>query len=108
MKKKNVIIIIVVLLIIILSGVIYFLARDKYSGTYEIKVELVDDKSPDRVLVVLRNGKETKEYKYIKYVDGVILCEQKNSTVNMFEIEDELIIVLPNDSEVKAKVLNNK
>ena len=103
--KKKITIAIIVLLVIVALGVTYYLTRDKYAGTYEIQVELVDDRSPDRVLVVLKNGKKTNDYKHIEYEDGVILCYQKNPTVNMHEIEEKLIIVLPDDRKVTAKVL---
>lgn len=83
------------------------LKKDDYSGNYKIKVVVFDQNTPDRKIVVLRNDKETDKYKYIKYKEGknVILCYQKNPTVNMHDIKDELIIVLPNDKEVTAKVI---
>ena len=105
MKKKIIIIIPIVLLIIGLGLILY---KNSTPSKYEIRVDLVDDKSPDRTLVVLKNGKENKDYRYIKYSDGVILCYQKNPTVNVFEIDsDELIIVSSNDSEVIAKIIRN-
>ena len=108
MKKKTIIIIIAVLLVIIAAGLICYFTRNTTPSTYEIRVDLVDDKSPDRTLVVLKDGKETKDYKYIRYSDGVILCYQKNSTVNMYEIDsDELIVVLLDDTEVNAKIIRN-
>ena len=102
MKKK---IVIIALALLILVGGVYFIIKASHVPVYEIKVELVDEKSPDRILVVLKDGKEFKDYKYIKYTDGVILCQQKNPTVNVFEIEDELIIVLTDDSEVTANLV---
>ena len=108
MKKKLLIIIPILVLIIIILIVV--LKKDDYSGNYQIKVIVFDEKTPDRKLVVLRNEKETDEYKYIKYKDDkkIILCYQKNPTVNKFDIEDELIIVLPNDKEVVAKVIKEE
>ncbi len=105
MKKKIFIILAIILLIGGLLTFLYFSSND--SGAYEIQVELVDDRSPDRTLKVIKNGKEVKDYKHIKYKDnGAILCYQKNPTVNVFELDkDELIIVLANDKEVVAKLI---
>ena len=101
---------ILVILLILIGGFLtyYFVKNNESSGTYEIHVQLVDDKSPDRILKVLKNGKEFNNYKYIKYNDdkNIILCYQKNPAVNMFELnKEELVIVLNNDKEVIAKVI---
>ena len=104
MKKKILIILIIVILI---GGLLtYLFIKNNDSGTYEIQVELVDDRSPDRILKVLKDGKEYNNFKYIKYKsNNIILCYQKNPTVNMFELtEDELVIVLNDDKEVFAKI----
>lgn len=107
MKKKTIILIIFVVLIL-LGVSYYFIKTNKKSDDYEIRVTLVDDRSPDRTLKVFKDGKETKNYKHIKYNNNknIILCYQKNPTVNVFEIDsDELVIVLSDDSEVIAKVV---
>jgi len=103
--KKKIIITVLILLSIIAIG---FLVFNK-SDNYEIRVDKVDDRSPDRKLIVLKNGKEFKDYKHIKYDNKkeIILCYQKNPTVNVFELEDKLVIVLSNDKEVLAKVIRN-
>ncbi len=104
---KKILLISIPILILIIVGLFIILKKDDYSGDYQIKVEVFDSRTPDRKLIVLRNEKETKEYKYIKYNDGknTILCYQENPTANMYEINDELIVVLPNDKEVIAKVI---
>ena len=105
MNKK--IIIAIAVAAIALGVTYYFIRNNGSSETYEIEVNLVDDRSPDRTLKVLKNGKETKNYKHIKLNDkrNIILCYQKNPTVNVFELEsDELIIVLSDDKEVIAKL----
>ena len=82
-----------------------------YSGTYTIKLKLIDEKSPDREVVVYRNNKETSNYKYIKYKEkDIILCYQKNAVINQFDVEgiEELIVVLPNKSEVISKILKEE
>ncbi len=106
MKK---IIIVIVILILIVIG--YFILRksDNYDGIYEIYVEKIDDLSPDRHLIIKKDGKETKNYKSIKYSnDGkeAILCYASNPVTNKYNLDiDELIIILPNDKEIKAKVI---
>ena len=106
MKKKYIILIVIIALIAV-GLTWYFLRDDEVSGNYEIEVTLVDERSPDRTLTVLKDGKATKNYKHIKYKDSdVILCYQKNPTVNMFELDsDEFIVVLSNDKEVVAKLI---
>ena len=108
MKKKYIILIAIIALIAI-GLICYFVIKNnsEVSETYEIQVDLVDSRSPDRTLTVLKNGKATKNYKHIKLLDkDIILCYQKNPTVNMFELEsDELIIVLSDDKEVVAKLV---
>ena len=108
MKKK--ILIIVPILILLITISIIILKKDDYSGNYQIKVVVFDEKTPDRKLIVLRDEKETDKYKYITYKDDkkIILCYQKNPTVNKFDIEEELVIVLPNDKEVIAKVMKEE
>ncbi len=108
MKKKMVVITIIITLIILcVLGLVYY-NNNSTNAIYEIKVEKIDDKSPDRKLVVLKNGRENTKYKYIKYKDDddVILCKIENPTVNMYEVinVDELIVVLSNNKEVIAKI----
>ena len=107
---KKVIIISIISLIII--GFLLYRNSNNYDGIYEIYVEKIDDLSPDRRLVVKKNGKDTLKYKYIKYENGdkkAILCYSKNSTVNVFSLDvDELIIVLPNEEEKIAKIIKEE
>jgi uncharacterized protein YxeA len=109
MKK---IIIVIVILILIVIG--YFILRksDNYDGIYEIYVEKIDDLSPDRHLIVKRNGKITTKYKHIRYEKGdkkAILCYSENPTVNVFSLDvDELTIVLPNSEEKIAKIIKEE
>ena len=109
MKKK--IIIALVILIIGILGFIYYYNATSIDGEYTIKVKEIDDKSPDRELIVLRNNRVTKKYKYIKYVDDpdVILCKVENPTINKHEIIDidELVVVFPNNEEKIAKIIND-
>ena len=109
MKKIIIIVIIVSLLII---GFLLYRNSNNYDGIYEIYVEKIDDLSPDRHLIVRRNGKETNKYKYIRYEKDdkkAILCYSENSTVNVFSLDvDELTIILPNNEEKIAKIIKEE
>ncbi len=106
MKKVIIIVAIVSLLII---GFLLYRNSNNYDGIYEIYVEKIDDLSPDRHLIIKKDGKETKNYKSIKYSnDGkeAILCYASNPVTNKYNLDiDELIIILPNDKDIKVKVI---
>lgn len=108
--KKIIIIIFIILLVVI--GLVVYKNYNNYDGIYEIYVEKIDDLSPDRHLIVKRNGKETKKYKHIRYENGdkkAILCYSDNPTTNVFNLDvSELIILLPNDEEKIAKIIKEE
>lgn len=104
MKKKILIIIgalvvIVVLLILLLN-----------KTTYVIKVHMVDDKSPDRILEVYNNKNEKVEIKRIELLNGKYLCDGINTSVYYGNIEniEELRIVLKDNSKAVAKVIKEE
>jgi len=108
MKKKKIVIITcsVVLVILVSSLVLFFHNKDdEKEANYIVKVGLVDDKSPDRTLTVLRNGKEI-EFKEIHYMDDMYLCNEKNSVVFFGDLkgETELKVILKNNKIVIAKI----
>ena len=109
MKKVIIITIIISLLII---GFLLYRNSNNYDGIYEIYVEIIDDLSPDRHLVVKKNGKTTTKYKYIEYDNGekkAILCYSENPTVNVFSLDvNELKIILPNDEVKVAKIIKEE
>ena len=104
MKKKYLIIIIITLIVLITGGILFFVIRDK--GNYIVKVNRVDDYSPDRTLVVYKDDKEI-EYKEIHLIDDTPLCKYSNPSVYYGNIknESELKIVLNNNKVVIAKVV---
>ena len=103
-KQKNIIFLASILVLIVFFVFIIIILNKK--GSYEIKTKEIDDYSPDIELIVLKKGKEFKDYKYIKYKDGdSILCYSTNPHINKYELEDELVIVTEDDKEVIAKVL---
>ena len=108
--KKIIIILLVTAFLII--GFLFYRNSNNYDGFYEVYVEKIDDLSPDRNLIVKRNGKETKKYKHIIYENGdkkAILCYSENPSVNVFSLDvDELTIVLPNDEEKIAKLVKEE
>ena len=103
-KNKNIIILAIILVLLVFFAFIFIFFNKK--DKYEIKTKAIDEYSPDMELIVLNNGNEIKDYKYIKYKNGdVILCYSTNPHVNKYELEDELVIVMKDDKEVIAKVL---
>lgn len=91
-----------IITILVIGFCLTFLITGKISK-YEIFLVKVDDYSPDRKLVVKKNDKEI-EFKKIKYIDDIELCDSSNPTISVSDIKDvnELIVVLLNDKEVKA------
>ena len=104
MKKRLLIIGISALVVAIV--VIVLLTRTRYI----IRVSLVDDQSPDRILTVYDNKNQKVEVKKIKYLDGTLLCNGYNMTVHFGDIENEteLKVVLKDRSEVKAKIVKEE
>jgi hypothetical protein len=104
MKKKYLIIIIITLIVLITAGIVFFVIKN--NGNYTVKVNLVDDYSPDRILVVYKDDKEI-EYKEIHLMDDTPLCKYSNPSTYYGNVknESELKIVLNNDKVVIAKVV---
>lgn len=98
--------------LLLLIGFLFYENANKYNGIYEIQIEKIDNNSPDRRLIVKKDGKKTNKYKYIIFKENkdIILCYSENPTVNVFELNDinELIIVLPNNKEIIAKVMKEE
>lgn len=105
--KKKYLIIIIAFIILLIGGIIWFINKD--SGNYIVKVSSVDDKSPDRVLTVYKDDKKI-EYKEIRKMNDVLLCDSNNSSVYYGEIKNEsnLKVVLNNDKKVVAKVVKGE
>ena len=103
MKKKLLIIGSVVLAIIIIVIVLLLSNKVKYT----IKVDLIDDYSPDRVLTVYNDKNEKVEVNKIEYLDGTLLCYGYNTAVHFGDIKDEKVlkVILKDKTEVKAKIV---
>jgi hypothetical protein len=106
MKKKLLIIGGVVLLIVIIIILIVLLKKPSYT----IRVSIVDDRSPDRILTVYNNKDEKVEVKRIEFLNGVLLCEGYNLVAYYGEIlnVDELNVVLNDGSVVKARIIKEE
>ena len=102
--KKNYLIIIITVIILVIVSVIMFTMKD--NSTYIVKVNYIDDYSPDRKLVVYKDDEEI-EYKEIRLMDDTLLCKYTNPSVYHGNVknESELKIVLNNDKVVIAKVV---
>ena len=107
MKKKYLLLIIIaVVLAVSIFLIIFFTRDDKTEYNYTVKVSLVDDRSPDRLLSVYENDKKI-EFKEIKYVkEDIRLCTYKNPVVFFGDLEGEteLRVILTNDKAVVAKI----
>ena len=103
MKKK--LIIIITGLVVIITAIILSVLFNKTN--YTIKVSLVDDRSPDRILTVYNEKNEKIEVKRIELLDGTVLCNGFNTTVHYGNIEnqDKLKVILQDKSEVIAKIV---
>ena len=77
---------------------------------YTIKVSLVDDHSPDRVLTVYNDKNEKIDVKKIVYLDGTLLCNGYNTTVHFGDIEneEEFKIILKDNTEAKARIIKEE
>ena len=97
-----------VLLIIIVSIIGLILLKNNKSN-YLIKVSVVDDYSPDRILTVYENEKKI-DVKKIQYLDGTFLCSGYNTTVHFGDIENEkeLKIVLKDNKVEIAKIVKEE
>ena len=73
--------------------------------TYTIRVSIIDEYSPDRVLTVYENGTQIS-VRAINYIDGTQLCSGSNMTVNKNDIagETSFIVVLSGGTPVTATV----
>lgn len=99
MKNKIVLLLFPILILVI---VLLLTHRDSYI----IKVEKIDNFSPDRKLIVYKNDKEI-EFQELQYTDGTYLCSGKNASVSYGEIKDEkkLIIKINDKKQVIAKIV---
>ena len=104
--KKKYLIIGGILLIIITTILIILLNKT----TYEIRVSIVDDKSPDRILTVYNNKDEKVEFKRIELLNGTFLCDEINSSVYYGNLKNinELQVILKDDSKVVEKLIKEE
>ncbi len=104
---KKYLIIGITLTILLTVGIVLFANKD--FGTYIVKANLVDAKSPDRLLKVYKDDQEI-DYREIRKMSGTLLCESDNASVYYGEIkkEKELKIVLNNGKEVVAKIMEGE
>ena len=106
MKKKVFLILGVVVVIIITVLLVIILNKTNYI----IKVSVIDDKSPDRILTVYNNKNEEVEFKKIELLDGTLLCNGVNPAVYYGNIKDlkELRVVFKDKSKVIAKIVEEE
>ena len=102
MKKK--LLIIIPIVIIVAIGLVFIISQS--NGNYIIKVNIVDEKSPDRVLELYKNNKKI-DFDSIYYLDDVFICDSKvpNVAKSALKRMDKLKVKLKDGKIVKAKVL---
>ena len=102
---KKIVLIVICLLVTLIITMLTVKLLNK--PTYVIKVSLVDDRSPDRILTVYNEKNEKIEVKRIELLDGTVLCNGFNTTVHYGNIEnqDKLKVILQDKSEVIAKII---
>ena len=106
MKKK--ILIVCSICIVIIAVVLVFVFSNQTK--YKIRISLIDDYSPDRILTVYNEKDEKIDVKRIEYTDGTLLCNGYNTTVHFGDIENETIlkIILKDNSEEEAKIIKDE
>ena len=103
MKKKIIFCAIVLALIVAISLKVL---SNKASNDYTLKLIPIDEKSPDRKLLLYENGKQI-EFKEIRYLNNNILCKGSNPTIYYGDLKDkkQVIVVLKNDKKIKINVV---
>ncbi len=106
MRKK----ILIITGVIVIAIITILLITSMNKTQYVIKVSIVDDRSPDRILTVYNEKNEEIEVRRIETIDGVFLCNGVNTAVYFGNIEniDKLKVVLMDKSEVIAKVIKEE
>ena len=104
MRKK----IIIISLFVLVTIIVMLIALRKRE--YIIKVSIIDDRSPDRMLKVYDNYNNEIEVKRIEYLDGTLLCKGYNTTVFFGDIvnEKKLVIILRDNTKAIAKVVEEE
>lgn len=100
MKKKLMLIIPIILVV----AVVLILLLQQDNG-YIIKLKKIDNNSPDRTVVLLKDNKEQK-FLEIYYLDDVLLCSGTNPTINKNDVKlnEKLKVKLENKKIIKVKV----
>ena len=104
--KKKIILIVSVIFLLIIGPITFIVISDKTDNSYKIKLEKIDDNSPDRKLILYQNNKEV-EFKKIEYLDGTILCKKNNPTIFFGDLDGikKVIVTLKDDKKIKIKVI---
>ena len=100
MKKKLLIIGSIVVTVAIVAVLILVLCKTKYT----IKVSMVDDRSPDRILTVYNSKGEKIELQRIEYLN-VSGNNLKSENFGDIETEKEYRVILKDNSKVTAKIV---
>ena len=104
MKKKFLLIIFVIIVIIL--GLIIILNID---NGYIVKIDIVDLKSPDRVLVLYKDNKKV-DFDSIYYLDNVYICNSETPYVakSILKNVKRLKVKLKNGKVINVKVIEEE
>ena len=102
MKKK---IIFCAIILALIGAISLKVLSNKASNDYTLKLIPIDEKSPDRKLLLYENGKQI-EFKEIRYLNNNILCKGSNPTIYYGDLDnkEQLIVGLKNDKKIKINV----
>ena len=103
MKKK---IIFCAIVLALIGAISLKVLSNKASNDYTLKLIPIDEKSPDRKLLLYENGKQI-EFKEIRYLNNNILCKGSNPNIYYVDLKDkkQVIVVLKNDKKIKINVV---
>lgn len=97
---------IIIPIVVIFVGLILILIFN-FSGNnnYIVKVDIIDEKSPDRVLTVYKDN-EKIEFDSMYYLDDVFICDSESPNVAKSALKNvkQIKVKLKNGRILKAKV----
>jgi len=101
MKKK--LLIVIPIVIIVAIGLVFITSQS--NGNYIVKVNMVDAKSPDRILELYKDNKKI-DFDSIYYLDDVFICNNKvpNAAKSALKNVTKLKVKLKNGKTIKVKV----
>ncbi len=98
--------IILFVVVLIIGGICtLLLIRGNENDKYVIKIDIVDEKSPDRKLSLLKDGRE-ESFDSIYYLDDVYICDSNVPNTSKSALKDvkKLKVKLKSGKIIEVKV----